>query len=92
MNIFSFDGWKNDAFEAKYIDSDLKILEIKASWFHNQVEGMNKVMTLLEMVVSTIITGSKKNNKYELSVKIKQYDTKQQYERKENTHKQEIDI
>jgi hypothetical protein len=90
MNIFSFDGWKDNAFEAKYIDSDLKVLEIKASWFHNQVEEMNKVMTDLLLVIETSITGSEKNNKYELLVKIEQYE--QQHERKENTHKQEIDI
>jgi hypothetical protein len=92
MNIFSLEGWKDDAFKAKYIDSDLKVLEIKASWFHNQVEEMNKQMTKLKLLINTVISGSKEKNKYELSVKINQYDGRKQHEHKENTHRQEINI
>jgi hypothetical protein len=91
MNIFSFDGWKNDVFETKYVDSNIKVLEDKASWFHTQVQNMNKEMIKLRVVINTTIKGSKKNNKYELSVKINKYDIKQ-HEYKENTHRQKINI
>ena len=41
MNIFNLDGWKKGKFKCSYVDSDLKVLEIKASWFHSQVEKIN---------------------------------------------------
>ena len=92
MKIFSLDGWNEDNFKMDYIDSDLKVLEIKAEWFHNQVKDINSVLLKTKYVIDTAITGDEKENKYKLSVKIEYYGSKQEHEHKENTHIQEINI
>ena len=92
MNILKLDGWKNGRFYVKYIDSELKILEIKASFFHNKVEEMNVYLSESKFIVQTSNKRKKKKNKYELSVKIKEYVNKKQHEHKENTHRQKINI
>tara|TARA_R110002096_G_scaffold3315_1_gene16461 strand:- start:1921 stop:2130 length:210 start_codon:yes stop_codon:yes gene_type:complete len=60
MNILKLDGWKNGRFYVKYIDSELKILEIKASFFHNKVEEMNVYLSESKFIVQTSIKGSEK--------------------------------
>ena len=92
VNILMLGGWNNDGSELNAIntDSDLKYLEGYASELHNGVECINKILKKGKYVIETKITGEENN--YKLSVKIKYYGEESEYEHKENSHRQEIDI
>jgi hypothetical protein len=91
MDIFKLDGWNVNKFSCKYIDSDLKVLEERATSFHNSIESINSYMSDARYIVHTFIKGSEKKNKYKLSVKIKLHG-ETGYKHKKNTHGQEIYI
>jgi hypothetical protein len=92
VNILMLDGWSEDGSKFNYIqqDSDLKYLEKHASDFHTSVDAINKLLSISKYVITTLITGEEKN--YELSVKIKYYANKSEYEHKKDSHRQEINI
>jgi hypothetical protein len=91
MSILKLDGWKGEELSINYKDFSVKYLEEKASKLHREVEDLNKVMVMSKYIITTVLTGSEKKNKYNLSVKVK-YGTKSEHEHKENSHRQEIDI
>jgi hypothetical protein len=91
MDIFKLDGWNVNKFSCKYVDSDLRVLEEKASAFHNSIDSINSYMSETKYIVETFIKGSEKKNKYKLSVKIKLHG-QAGYKHKKNTHGQEINI
>ena len=91
-SILTLKEWVNSELNINYEDSEIKYLNEKTSTLHTEVENINEVMVSGKYVITTFIAGSKKDNHYILSVNIKHYDKKSEYEHKENSHGQKINI
>jgi len=87
--ILSSNGWWDGELWITIEDISLKALEIKASELHTLVEQMNQVMIGLRYHLQTEITGEE--NKYKLIINVQEYN-ESEYEHKENSHRQEINI
>ncbi len=92
IDVLRLDGWKGDKLFFEYEDSCLKCLEEKAAKIHNDITYLNEHISIGYYSLETVITGSEKDNKYELIIKVMYYGDRSKHEYKENTHRQKIDI
>ena len=89
--ILSLKGWSGCELNCKFKETDVKVLEEKATIFHNTIEKANKTQTVGGYVIKTLIIGIEKYNDYILHVKINYYGSNK-HEHKENSHRQKIYI
>tara|TARA_R110000803_G_scaffold129900_1_gene197290 strand:- start:720 stop:1007 length:288 start_codon:yes stop_codon:yes gene_type:complete len=92
LTILMKKNWKNNSLIREIESSSLKYLEKEAERLHNLVEEIDKSVVIGGFIITTTIKGWEKTNHYILKTKVNYYATKEKYQHKENSHRQEIHI
>lgn len=92
QDILNPENWSDGKMERSISATTKKYLEIKATKIHTLIDNMNDTLVGEAFKVDTVLVGSKKDEYYTLHITIKHYGSKEEYEHKENTHRQEISI
>lgn len=91
-SLLASEHWKNNKLVFDIYDAHLSSLEDEAGLIHDEVEKANMCLAKSKYVLKTFISGSKKKNKYKLSIRAYYYEDKSKHKHENNSHRQKISI
>lgn len=92
QDILNPENWNDGVLKEQVDATTIKYLNERAAKVHSLVDSMNKFLIGEKFIVNTILTVVEEDSHYSLEIEIKHYGSKEEYQHKENSHEQRVNI